>query len=250
MILVCDIGNTRIKAGFYDGENISRVQSFIDFEELNTIISEKEFSDCVFSSVVPAKSELLIKSVERKTGKTPFRVKHNSKFNLKIEYQTPETLGIDRICSAEGAYYLFNKVNKSYTDSDFIISIDLGTATTLNFVKYPGIFLGGMILPGLNLMFNSLSQNTAQLPEVSEKDYTGITGVDTKSSIASGVINAQIGLIEKTIGDIKRKFDVSNVHIYLTGGNAEKIIPFLKFRYEYLCELVLMGIIAVYKNNN
>jgi type III pantothenate kinase len=250
MILVCDIGNTRIKTGFYDGDNISLVQSLANFEEFNKLISEKEFSDCIFSSVVPAKSEILIKSTEAKTGKTPFQVTHNSNFNLQIDYKTPETLGIDRICSAEGAYFLFNKINKSYTDSHFIISIDFGTATTVNFVKYPGIFPGGMILPGLSLMFDSLSQNTAQLPEVSEKDYTGIIGVDTKSSIANGVINAQIGLIEKTIAEIKNEFDVSNLHIYLTGGNAEKIIPFLKFRYEYLSELVLMGIVAVYKNSD
>lgn len=250
MILVCDIGNSRIKSCIYSGNKISDFQSFTNFEEFENSILKKEFSDCIFSSVVPAKTGQFSRVIKTKSGKTPYQVTHNSDFNLAVEYQTPQTLGIDRICSAEGAYYLFRNTNEPYSESDFIISIDFGTATTLNFIKYPGIFPGGMILPGLKMMYGSLSKNTAQLPEVSEKDFTGLIGSDTKSSIASGVITSQTGLIEKTINEIKREFNAKNIQIYITGGNAENILPFLKFGYQYIPELVLVGIIAVYKKNN
>lgn len=249
MILVCDIGNSGIKTCFYSNDKISDVRSFENFEDFEKSISGKQFSDCVFSSVVPVKTELLLKLLKNYPGKSASRIDHNSDFNLKIDYKTPGTLGIDRICSAEGAYYLFNKSGHKSGNSDFIISIDFGTATTLNFVKPGGIFLGGMILPGIKMMFNSLSQETAQLPEVTEKDYSGLIGSDTNASIASGVINSQAGLIEKTIKEVQKEFDTKNIHIYITGGNAGKIIPHLKFEYEYTRELVLMGIIAVYKKN-
>lgn len=247
MILVCDIGNTRIKSCLYDGKNISGAGSFDSFDDFEKFVSGENFNECVFSSVVPGKTNLLKKLLK---NITPYQVTHSSSFNLKIEYRTPETLGIDRICSAEGAYYLFNESGKNYSGSDFIISIDFGTATTLNFIKYPGVFPGGMILPGLQLMFDSLSKNTAQLPAVSVQDYKGLTGTDTKSSIASGVINSQAGLIEKTINDIKSEYRAHDVHVYITGGNAEKIMPYLKFNFEFIGELVLTGIIAVYKKNN
>lgn len=245
MILVCDIGNTRIKSGIFNGKELTEYNSFSSFDEFKASAEKYEFSGCIYSSVVPATAERLNGFIISTTGAPPRMLTNKTGFNLKIEYKTPATLGIDRICSAEGAVYLFNKSGRTLGKSDVIVSVDFGTATTLNVVRYPDIFAGGLILPGVQLMFDSLSKNTAQLPGVSEEDFSGPVGSDTKSSIAAGVIAAQTGMIEKTVMEIKREFDAGNIHVYVTGGNAEKIIPHLDLKFEFVRELVLLGIIAV-----
>ena len=176
------------------------------------------------SSVVPTTSKTLEEQL-KKINISPFFINSESKFNLKNEYKTPSTLGIDRICSAEGAFYLYqhssNFKSKNYSEKDFILTIDFGTATTLNFVKYPGIFMGGIIAPGINMMFNSLLTNTAQLPSVQIDDYQNFIGADTNQSISSGIINSSIGLIERTIKHLKQNLNAEIINVFITGGNAE-----------------------------
>ena len=248
MILICDIGNTRIKSCFYEDDKTFNINSFATFEEFKNSVSNNNFIDCVFSSVVPEKTDLLRHFIKIILQKEPILITHNTDFNLEIDYKTPETLGIDRICSAEGAFYLFTKNGQKPGNNDFIVTVDFGTATTLNFINGPKTFVGGMILPGISMMFNSLSSNTAQLPEVTENDYNAFIGKDTKSSIASGVLNSAAGIIEKTKIELTEKYRAENIYFYITGGNAYKILPYLNINYEHVPGLVLTGIAAVYRN--
>jgi len=165
---------------------------------------------------------------------------------LKIDYKTPETLGIDRICSAEGA---FNLCGNSLITGTYLLTIDFGTATTINIVKYPNIFVGGLIAPGIITMFKSLTTKTSQLPEITIENYNLIIGDDTNSAIASGVINSAVGLIEKVINYIKKLDDYSNLIIYVTGGMADKLKKFLSNKIIYDEFLVLRGIRSLYELN-
>ena len=169
------------------------------------------------------------------------------KTNLTIDYKTPETLGIDRLCSAEGAFLLFKNSEKykNYKEGSYILSIDFGTATTINMIDYPGRFIGGLIAPGIDTMFESLKLRTSQLPLLSISNFVSTIGKDTKSSIASGIVTSVIGMIEKTINNLSAQ----NVFVYLTGGNAKKIIPHLNFEFVYEEGLVLYGINALYEMN-
>jgi type III pantothenate kinase len=98
------------------------------------------------------------------------------------------------------------------------------------------------------MMFQALQNETAQLPEVKINDYKNFIGNSTKSSIASGVINSALGMINQTINYLKGKNKKSKILIYVTGGNAEFILPHFKFNYVYEKGLVLYGIKAVYEN--
>lgn len=251
MLLVCDIGNTRIKAALFHKDKIIDFNSFLSVNKLISSYKPKNISVVVFSSVVPGKSNEFTSQIKKKFKISPFRIKDSVNFNLKIDYSTPEYVGTDRICSAEGAFYLFKKTHnfKKYNKNDIILSIDLGTATTLNFVKYPGVFKGGIIAPGIEMMSESLHNLTALLPDVSTSEYKRLIGKNTKESVASGIINSTIGLIEKSITEFKSKNERRKIHIYITGGNAEKVIPYLKIKYKFVKELVLIGIKAVYEKN-
>src|ERR1035437_975539 len=142
MLLACDIGNTNIKAGIFADDRLTEFYFLKGITNLIEVIKANKLRDIVISSVVPSKAQDLIDNLLN-LKLSPIIINKNSSFNLKIDYNSPETLGIDRICSAEGAYYLHSK-EKELKKEQVIISIDLGTASTLNVVKYPRIFAGGI----------------------------------------------------------------------------------------------------------
>ena len=247
MLLVCDIGNSKIKSALFKDDKISSLKAFEDTESLLNFFSGKKITAAAVSSVVPEKLQMLKEGFFALFKFNPIIINRNSKFNLNIDYKTPATLGIDRICSAEGALYLHN-LKYRYRKNSYIISVDFGTATTVNVIKYNSIFTGGLILPGIHMMFKSLNIETAQLPLVKPSEYENTIGNSTKSSIASGVINSTVGAINQVIEYLKQQNSKAVVKIFITGGNAKYILPYLNFDYNYEKGLVLYGIKAVYEN--
>ncbi len=244
MFLACDIGNSFIKVGLFDGNKLLSSSSFRKIDSLTEIFSDNKISSVGISSVVPAGTDKVRRLLDSLSISVHI-ISHKSSFNLKLNYKTPETLGIDRLCSAEGAYNL----NHGIKENEILLSIDMGTATTINIIKYPGEFIGGVIAPGVTMMGNALHSNTAQLPEVSFEDYEAIIGSSTKSSIASGLINSTLGLIDRITSYLKKTYPGKNIKIFLTGGNAEKLFPHLDIEFTYEKSLVLFGIKSVSELN-
>lgn len=251
MLLACDIGNTNIKTGLFEREKLEAFYSFNSYSLFLEYLKSITFNRIAISSVVPSITGKLKNDLTVFSKAESFIINKSVNFNLKISYDSFDTLGIDRICSAEGAFALFtNSVEfENYNPGTFLLSVDLGTATTINFIRYPGEFIGGVIAPGINTMFSSLNKNTAQLPHIDESFYKTLIGSDTKSSIASGVINSTTGLIEKSIAHLQTNFSARKIKIFLTGGNAEKVLPNLTFEYEFEKGLVLIGIKAIHDLN-
>ncbi len=244
MFLACDIGNSYIKTGLFERDELSNPFSFQNPNQLRKIIAENEISAAGISSVVPVKTDLILSLLDSISIPVHL-ISHSSAFNLKINYKTPETLGIDRLCSAEGAFFL----NHGMKDDEILLSIDLGTATTINITMHPGVFSGGVIAPGVSMMGDALHSYTAQLPESNFEDYEGIIGNSTRSSIASGLINSSLGMVYRITDYLRNTFPGRKIKIYLTGGNAEKIIPHIEFEFIYKKNLVLYGIWSICKLN-
>ncbi len=252
MLLTIDIGNTAIKSALFDGDNILQFNRYSETDELFSSVLSKEIDSAAFTSVVPSKSKLLCDFFKKNKNITPFQIKSNSIFNLKIRYNSIETLGIDRICSSEGCFYLYKKSEKKLNlpDGSFIISVDCGTATTINIILYPNIFIGGMIAPGIDTMIKDLHKNTAQLPLIEKDELSWDIGSDTNSSIASGVVNSAVGLIERTHTILKEDYGAEQIITYLTGGNANILSDFLSVEHQIENALVLIGVKEIYKLNN
>ncbi len=250
MLTAIDIGNTSIKTGIFNGDELAGFSTFNDYNTAADFIVSVASEKIAVSSVVPALSDKISRRIKQSLGITPFLINRSVKFNLIINYGSVETLGIDRICSAEGALFLTKKsAAAGLNENSYVVSMDLGTATTLNIVKWPNEFIGGMISPGINMMFGSLNKNTAQLPEVDSSDFKNFIGSDTKSSIAAGVLGATAGLAERTENYLRNTLKAKDVVFYVTGGNAGKIIDSLNIKFTYVKELVLTGINAVYSLN-
>ncbi len=197
--------------------------------------------------MVPHKLRKVRKVLKKFLGVEPFVISKDVNFNLQVNYKTPGTLGMDRLCSAEAALHL--QKEKGFEEKQIILSIDFGTATTINIVKYPGIFIGGLIAPGVKTMFKSLHSKTAQLPRVNLDNYKTLIGDDTISSIASGVVNSTVGLIERTINHLYEKEQCNEVFVYLTGGFGERIKPYLNREVYYDKHLVLRGVKQIFDLN-
>lgn len=242
--LCIDIGNSAVKYGLFNDDESEKVFSTVHGDLNDNIIAGLDFEKAFVSSVVPSINEKVIQLV-KSSGIEPVVISSKSNYNLKIKYGTPETLGIDRVCGAEGALYL--QKQSGYSPEDVIITVDCGTATTVNIVEYEAVFSGGMIAPGINLMFKSLNEYTSQLPLVNTHDYDGFTGKTTKGSIATGVINSTIGLINLTVSYLEKNF--RNINIYLTGGSSKVISENLERHHTVIEHLNLIGLNSLAKIN-
>ena len=252
MLLSIDIGNSSIKAANFDNDKLVRHFREKDLSKFISEIKNYPLKNAAICSVVPELTKKLSEKFKQEINITPYILSKDIEFNLKIEYKSPDTLGIDRLCSAEGAFFLFKNSDniKHYDEDTYILSIDFGTATTINIIEYPGRFIGGLIAPGIEIMFVSLNKKTAQLPDVDVSNFHSIVGNDTNSSIASGVITSVTGMIEKTINYLKKQKSAKDIFIYITGGNAKTIIQFLNYKFIYEEALVLYGVNVLWKLNN
>lgn len=149
-------------------------------------------------------------------------------------YRHPMQLGCDRFASAIGAHTLF--------PSQSLIVATCGTATTIDAVTADGLFMGGMILPGLGLMATSLANNTAQLPCVAQSSALKLFADNTEDAIISGCLAAQVGAIEYAVAVHSQHGPVKCV---LAGGAASLIGPVLPVEHKHVENLVLIGLHAV-----
>ncbi len=150
-------------------------------------------------------------------------------------YQNPAQLGCDRFASVIGAHALFPKQP--------LIVATCGTATTIDAVTADGLFLGGMILPGLGLMATSLARNTAQLPQVTQQVLASTPFADnTDDAILSGCIAAQAGAIERAVTEHAGQRAIPAVQCILSGGAAAWIAPHLSVPCKSVENLVLIGL--------
>ena len=247
MLLTLDIGNTNIKTALFTGDEIINFNIHRNSIEALEYINRTKFKNTAICSVNPSIEEVL-ENVITDIGISVFTVNVKSKFNFQIEYKTPDTLGMDRLCSVVGALNLADKKNM-ILDNQYLITIDFGTATTINILSPDRKFIGGLIAPGLKTMLNSLKEKTAQLPLIESGFYGGVIGDSTKSSILNGVFTATIGMISETINQLTSESNKVPL-IFTTGGNAEPILPHIKHKIIYDKALVLRGLKVAYDLND
>jgi type III pantothenate kinase len=146
-------------------------------------------------------------------------------------YRNPAQLGCDRFAAAIAGHVLAPDLP--------VVVANCGTATTIDAVTADGVFLGGMILPGLGLMASSLARNTAQLPQIAQDGKLPDGFADnTDDAILSGCMTAQSGAIEHA-------FALHGAaECIISGGAAPYIAPLLKVPYRIVENIVLIGLHA------
>lgn len=209
--LVIDIGNTRTKIALFNQHDL---MFSVPIEQLTVghlqMLKDEhiQMSRAILSSVKPV-DEQLIRFLKENLDLF-IELDHHTKLPLENLYETPETLGKDRIAAAVGANELFPDQN--------ILVIDAGTAITYDLVSEKKQFIGGNISPGLQMRFRALNQFTGKLPLVDSADHFPGIGKNTTEAIRAGVQNGILFEIEKTIDQFSKAYN--NLQVVMTGGDS------------------------------
>jgi type III pantothenate kinase len=212
--LVLDIGNSRVKGGFFDAEKklmatFAFASDDLSKEELKHSLEGKLLRHVLVASVNSKAEETVFASLrEQNLG---FISLNPSALKLVLEVDEPEQLGHDRIANAYGALSRFPL-------NDCMI-IDIGTAITSDFVAKEGRYLGGMIYPGAALCAKALADYTDKLPLVAFKKTSSPLAKTTQTHVQGGIYYGQLGAIERMIDALKLSCDSpSSVKVIATGG--------------------------------
>ena len=236
MNLVVDIGNTNVKAALYDGEAMFRV--FENEHDLLMWLETHRTSKAILSRTGNnAEPEVTLQSKA-----IPYLIlNHTLRLPVKLEYASPATLGADRIAGSVAAATLF--------PAHPVLKIDFGTCVTYDLITDDGRYLGGAISPGLNMRFKALNQFTATLPLcIWDRPATpALTGVDTCSSIVSGVVNGLRCEVEQIINEYTARYPA--LQVVVTGGDAPRFVPLLKSKIFARPHLVLEGLNRILNYN-
>jgi type III pantothenate kinase len=238
MNLIADIGNTSTKIALFDkGEKIS-VNRIHDLNclEIDRITSNNNIEKAIVSSVKilpPFVKDALFRKI-----KLVHVLSHNTKVPFKVEYNTPETLGSDRLAAVAGAFYMFPEKN--------VLIIDAGTAITIDFL-IDHTFKGGNISPGITMRFKALNFFTNQLPLVNPAETYSFPGLNTTDAITAGVITGVIYEINEYI----RTFEETHpgCEVIITGGDTGLLKDKINYRVNYTTDVVIDGLNFILEYN-
>ena len=238
--LVIDIGNTRIKIAMFVNDKLVEVLSFSNqsAKEISGLIEKSGARRGILSAVThvePALKSLLSERMEL------LEVSKATKLPITIGYNSPETLGTDRIANAVAAA-------KFYAKSDVLI-IDFGTCIKYDLVNADGIFCGGAIAPGVTMRFESMHRMTGKLPLISDWESSNVSwpGKSTRESMIAGVMLGIEGEMAQYIERAANDYD--SLMIISTGGDFsffEKAYKNIIFAHPYL---TLEGLHEILKFN-
>jgi type III pantothenate kinase len=211
MILVIDIGNTKIKAAVFEQDTLIFKEEFSKeyfLEELKFFFKKNKIIKKTIISSVANIPEEVIMYLKNKTHL--FFVTIETLFPFQNKYETPQTLGIDRKVLVTGAVLKYPNQN--------VLIIDAGTCITYDFVDDKKNYFGGAISPGISMRYKALNHFTAKLPILEIEDPNSIIGNSTYQSIHSGVVNGILYEMDGFINDYLRHYE--HLTIILTGGDA------------------------------
>ena len=182
--------------------------------DVERLLDLYDITDSIISSVVNIEAAVVNTLHRRSQHFVLFD--HNTPVPIINCYDTPQTLGQDRLAAAVGA--------KSLCPNENLLIIDAGSAITYDFVSDKGEYMGGNIAPGLKMRFTMLQRMTKKLPlvEVEENELIPLFGKNTRDAIAAGVIRGvayEVKGYMRTLGE-----KVPHFQTFLTGGNAPFIL--------------------------
>jgi type III pantothenate kinase len=228
MNLVIDWGNTRIKAAFFDKGVLLNSYNFTTKEKLEQFL-RRHHADAVLISSVKGHPNELSAHIEPET-KIIFLSK-STFLPINNKYSTPDTLGVDRLAAACGAWALFpNRPS---------LVIDLGSCINYEFVDGSGNYCGGAISPGITMRFQAMHTFTSKLPQVKPIATAKLVGDSTTTCLQSGVMNGVLLEINGFAETIRTEHP--QCPIIVCGGDAHFFEGKIKDA-NFVPELVLMGL--------
>jgi type III pantothenate kinase len=246
--LVVDVGNTETAVGLAasptdlaahwrvssgvprtSDEMTALVRVFLDGEGVYGASIQR----AIVGSVVPSLNQVWVETLGQIVSGHVFVIGPSSPLPIELDVEEPLSVGADRIVNTLAARELYHRDT---------IAVDLGTATTFDCITAEGVFLGGVISPGLPAGIEWLAEHTAKLPRVELRPPDVVIGKRTETCIRSGVFYQAIDSIDGIVGRIKREWGKPDALVVATGGFAETIGPHLGTVNEIEPFLTLYGL--------
>ncbi|MDQ6927389.1 MAG: type III pantothenate kinase [Actinomycetota bacterium] len=256
MLLAIDAGNTQTVLGLYPGADPE--SELIDHWRIATnderssdehalLVGQflaqhgagfSDISGVVVSSTVPRLTAVLREMAERYFSVPPVVLEPGTKSGMPILYDNPREVGADRIANAIAAYDLYGGP---------CIVVDFGTATTVDATSEKGEYLGGAIMPGIEISLDALFERAAALPRVDLSSPKRVIGKSTVTSVQSGVL---YGFVDAVDGLCRRfQEELGECMVISTGGLGDVVSPHSAAIQHHEPWLTLHGLRLIYERN-
>lgn len=253
MLLVVDIGNTNVVFGVYQEQELrqtfrvatDRTRTADEYGVLlhNMFalrrIDPGQVRAAIIASVVPPLTDVLSDAVQKTLARDPLVVGPGLKTGISVLYENPRDVGADRICNAVAA---FERVRGG------VIVVDFGTATTFDCVSPKAEYLGGVIVPGVNVSLDALLGRAAKLPPIELAEPPRVIGRNTIHAIQSGVVHGYASLVDGLVEKLTAELDFDCVTL-ATGGLASIVCKHTKNVTTVDHDLTLEGLRILYERN-
>jgi len=234
-VWVLDIGNTRLKLGVFKDDALVDSRVFTNSDAfLAYLESENRGEKIVIGSV--GTNALDMESILNRDqiiwAKTSWNIP------ITTEYQTMDTLGIDRLAAICGAHARYPGA---------CLVFDAGTCLTVDVLDEAGMYKGGSIAPGWNMRLKAMANQTDRLPLVERKGRDEVLGTTTATALQGGGFWGYIFEIQSYVRHFKNLF--KDINVLITGGDAYELAKYLKLEIFVAPNLVLYGLNEMYKTH-
>ncbi len=214
MMTICiDEGNTNAKVALFAGDNMVQYARF----KGDWASDFKEFAKSThIDQIIVTSSREDYPTLESTLSDYPHRIiKDVTDIPLGIEYDTPHTLGKDRVLSVYAASHIY--------PGDHAVVFDIGTCMTWDVLDNGQTFIGGNISPGLEMRLEAMHTNTSKLPRVTPSNENHFIGKSTATALQNGAFYGMLYEIEGFIISLRKKYN--QLRVMLTGGSAQYFAP-------------------------
>lgn len=253
MLLAIDVGNTNISFGIFHDADLAfhfRAESsrsktadeyavFVWQALAFRGVDAGAISAGIIASVVPALTDTMVDFVTKTIGREPFVVGPGIRTGMSILYENPREVGADRIVNAVAAYERIKSA---------VIVVDFGTATTFDCVTPKGEYLGGVIVPGVQISADALFSSAAKLSRVDIAPPPRVVGRNPTHSVQSGIVYGYASLVDGMIDRISTELG-HPCAVIATGGLARLIAPHARRIERIEDDLTLHGLRLLYERN-
>ncbi|MVM32649.1 type III pantothenate kinase [Spirosoma sp. HMF4905] len=236
--LVIDWGNTNLKAGWFAESQLVKTERYASLNELLADLESNLIVNMLVSSTSRPTDEIRVELMG--ISNNFWVLDSQTPVPIRKAYDTPTTLGADRVAAAVGAMTLF-------PNQDCLI-LDLGTCLTADLIDQQAVFQGGLISPGLHMRFRAMHEQTARLPLVkTPPEWPDLTAKNTQSAMQSGVMNGMAFELNGIVELYRR--ERPGIAVLLCGGDAIAFESRLKPPIFAVPELVLTGLNRILRYN-
>ncbi len=231
-LLAIDLGNTDLKFGWFQND----VEFFgRGWDPLEALMQSRSVDQAIVSNVNAEEQLLRVQTLVPSV----LSLRDVKQIPIINGYETPNTLGQDRLCNAVAVKHL--------ADGNPALCIDAGTCLKFDFVDAQGVYQGGSIAPGLQMRFRAMHQFTANLPLIEHWENSHLIGKNTVQSMVSGALEGITNEINETLRRYSKRYE--NLTIFLTGGDAAHFENAIIYRIFADPNLTLHGLKIILEAN-